>query len=152
LDVNVLVYAQRGGTPEHDRIGEWLQDVANDSAPFALATLVLSGALRVLTHPRVFAEPTPLAEALVFVQALRGRPNCVEIAPGPRHWSIFGGLCRATQATGNEIPDAYLAALAIESGSEWITTDAGFSRYESLRWSHPLADSRGPRRGARRDR
>jgi len=112
--------------------------VANGSAPLGLSSLVLSGALRVLTHPRVFANPTPLGEALDFVQALRARPNSVEIAPGPRHWEIFSGLCQATEATGNEIPDAYLAALAIESGSEWITTDTGFSRYEGLRWNHPL--------------
>jgi uncharacterized protein len=141
--VNVLVYAQRGGTPEHDQIGSWLQGVANGSAPFALSTLVLSGALRVLTHPRVFANPTPLEDALEFIEALRARPNCVEIAPGPRHWHIFGELCQATEAAGNEIPDAYLAALAIESGSEWITTDTGFSRYEGLRFSHPLAGSQG---------
>lgn len=136
--MNILVYAQRGGTPEHDQVAAWLQGVANGSAPFGLSTLVLSGVLRVLTHPRVFARPTPLKDAFKFVQSLRARPNCVEVAPGPRHWEIFSGLCRTTKATGNEIPDAYLAALAIESGSEWITTDAGFSRYEGLRWSHPL--------------
>jgi uncharacterized protein len=136
--VNVLVYAHRGGTPEHEQIGAWLEAVANGSAPFGLSTLVLSGVLRVVTHPRVFATPTPLDAALDFVDSLRTRPNRVEIAPGPRHWEIFAGLCRATGATGNQVPDAYHAALAIESGSEWITTDTGFSRYEELRWSHPL--------------
>jgi uncharacterized protein len=135
----VLVYAQRGGTRENDRIGTWLEEVANSSAPFGLSTLVLSGALRVLTHPRVFLTPTPLGEALDFIEALRARPNYVELAPGLRHWEIFARICRATHAAGNEIPDAYLAALAIESGSESITTDRGFSRYEGLRWRHPLA-------------
>jgi uncharacterized protein len=141
----VLVHAQRGGTPEHERIGAWLEEVANAGAPFGLSTLVLSGVLRVLTHPRVFVTPTPLREALDFVEALRARPNCVEITPGWRHWQVFARLCRATRATGNEIPDAYLAALAIESGSEWITTDTGFSRYEGLHWRHPLGpgSSRG---------
>lgn len=143
--MNVLVYAQRGGTPEHEQIGTWLQDVANGSAPFGLSTLVLSGTLRILTHPRVFANPTPIEEALEFVGALYARPNCVEIGPGQRHWEIFCGLCRATEAIGNEVPDAYLAALAIESGSEWITTDSGFSRYEGLRSHHPLASSSGQR-------
>jgi toxin-antitoxin system PIN domain toxin len=141
----VLVYAQRGGTPERDQIGSWLQDVANASAPFGLSTLVLSGTLRVLTHPRVFANPTPLKGALAFIETLRERPNCVEITPGPRHWQIFSGLCQATEATGNEVPDAYLAALAIESGSDWITTDTGFSRYDGLRCSHPLAYAPGQR-------
>ncbi len=91
--------------------------------------------LRVVTHPRVFATPTPLDTALEFVEGLRARANHVEIAPGQRHWEIFADLCRAT---GNEIPDTYHAALAIESGSEWITTDRGFARYKELNWRHPL--------------
>jgi len=136
------VYAHRGGTPEHEQIGVWLEKVANGSAPFGLSTLVLSGMLRVVTHPRVFATPTPLEAALEFVEELRARPNCVEIAPGPRHWEIFAELCSVTGATGNEIPDAYHAALAIESGSEWITTDRGFARYKELKWRHPLAEGR----------
>ena len=98
--------------------------------------------LRVLTHPRVFATPTPLEQALEFVRALRSRPNCVDVAPGPRHWEIFTELCQSTAATVNEIPDAYLAALAIESGSEWITTDQGFARYQGLRFRHPLTSAR----------
>ncbi len=134
----MLVYAHRGGTPEHERIGAWLQTVANGSASFGLSTLVLSGLLRIVTHPRVFATPTPIDTALDFTESLRARPNCVEVTPGPRHWEIFAGLCRATGATANNVPDAYLAALAIESGSEWITTDGGFARYEGLRWRHPL--------------
>lgn len=134
----MLVYAHRGGTPEHEQIGVWLEEVANRSAPFGLSALVLSGMLRVVTHPRVFADPSPLAAALEFVEELRTRANCVEIAPGPRHWEIFADLCRDTGAIGNEVPDAYHAALAIESGSEWITTDRGFARYEELNWRHPL--------------
>lgn len=134
----MLVYAHRGGTAEHEQIGMWLEEVANGSAPFGLSTLVLSGMLRVVTHPRVFADPSPLDTAMEFVEELRARPNCVEIAPGPRHWEIFANLCRDTGATGNEVPDAYHAALAIESGSEWITTDRGFARYEELNWRHPL--------------
>lgn len=136
----MLVYAHRGGTPEHEQIGAWLEDVANGSAPFGLSALVLSGMLRVVTHPRVFAVPTPLDTALEFVEALRERPNCVEIAPGRRHWEVFAGLCHETGATGNEVPDAYHAALAIESGSEWITTDRGFARYRELKWRHPLGE------------
>jgi toxin-antitoxin system PIN domain toxin len=134
----VLVYAHRGGTPEHEQIGEWLEEVVNGSAPFGLSALVLSGMLRIVTHPRVFATPTPLDIAMVFVEELRARPTCVEIAPGSRHWEIFAKLCRDIDATGSEIPDAYHAALAIESGSEWITTDRGFARYEELNWRHPL--------------
>jgi toxin-antitoxin system PIN domain toxin len=95
--------------------------------------------LRIVTHPRVFATPTPIDVALEFAQSLRVRPNCVAVTPGARHWEIFTELCRATGTTGNLVPDAYLAALAIESGSEWVTTDGGFARFPGLRWRHPLA-------------
>lgn len=135
----MLVYAHREDTPKHVQIGAWLEDVVNESAPFGLSTHVLSGMLRIVTHPRVFDPPTPTETAVEFVESLRARPNCVEVAPGARHWGIFAGLCRATGATGNMVPDAYCAALAIESGSEWITTDNGFARYPGLRWRHPLS-------------
>ena len=99
---------------------------------------MLCGFLRVVTHPRVFNPPSTLDEALAFTAALRARPNCVPVTPGPRHWDVFVSLCRRGGAYGNLVPDAYLAAVAIESGSEWITTDRGFSRYPDLRWRHPF--------------
>ena len=107
--------------------------------PIGLSDLVLSGFVRVATHPRIFDPPAPVDEALGFADALRSQPNTVGIAPGPRHWDIFGRLCREAGAKGNLVPDAYLAALAVESGSEWITTDRDFSRFPGLRWRHPLA-------------
>ena len=137
-DVNVLVYAHRRDAPDHSRYLAWLEAVVNADEAFGVADIVLSGFLRVVTHPRVFDPPTALEEALVFVEALRRRPNCVPIAPGPRHWQLFTTLCQRAGARGNLVPDAYLAALAIESGSEWITTDRGFARFPRLRWRHPL--------------
>lgn len=101
---------------------------------------MLSGFVRVATHPRVFDPPAPAAAALAFADALRAQPNAVLVAPGPRHWIIFERLCLAAGAKGNLVPDAFLAALAIESGSEWITTDRDFSRFPGLRWRHPLAE------------
>ena len=101
--------------------------------------LVLSGFLRIATHPKVFDPPSPPEAAIRFAEVLRNQPNCVNIAPGPRHWDIFTGLCRAVKAKGNLVSDAYFAALAIESGSEWITADRDYSRFPGLRWRHPLA-------------
>jgi predicted nucleic acid-binding protein len=60
------------------------------------------------------------------------------VRPGPRHWEIFVDLCRAGRATGKLVPDAFHAAVAIEHGCEWVTTDADFSRFPGFRWSHPL--------------
>jgi predicted nucleic acid-binding protein len=73
-----------------------------------LAEQVLAGFLRVVTHSKVFNQPSSLDSALRFTVEL--------IAPGDRHWEIFANLCRAANAKGNLIPDAWFAALAIESG------------------------------------
>lgn len=137
-DVNVLVYALRADAPEHQDYRAWLEQTASGSAAFGLANLVLSGTIRVLTHPRVFTPPTPLDHVLDELRRLRARPNCVPVHPGRRHWEIFTELCETAGAKGNLVADAYLAALAIESGSEWITTDRDFARFPGLRWRHPL--------------
>jgi uncharacterized protein len=138
--VNVLVYAFREDAPDHRTYRKWLQEVVASDVAYGVSDLVLSGFLRVATHPAVFDPPTPLRAALNFVDVLRGQPNAVLVAPGPRHWDIFARLCRQAGVKGNLVADAYLAALAIESGTEWITTDRDYSRFRGLRWRHPLGD------------
>ena len=137
-DVNVLVYAHREDAPNHAAYRGWLESVINSDQAYGIADLVLSGFLRVVTHPRVFNPPSDIVQALDFVRDVRDQPNCVLIRPGPRHWTIFEELCRLANVKGNLVPDAYLAALAIESGSEWITTDRDYSRFPQLSWRHPL--------------
>lgn len=137
-DVNVLVYAHRQDTDRHDEYRAWLEEAIAGPGPYGLSDVVLSGFVRVVTHPRVFRDPTPLADALSFVRAVRDRPGRVPVNPGTQHWSIFVDLCSRAQARGNLVPDAYLAALAIESGAEWITTDGDFARFPGLRTRHPL--------------
>jgi uncharacterized protein len=106
--------------------------------PYGVAELVLSGFLRIVTHPRVFRQPTPLPHAIAFCEALRSQPNATLLSPGSRHWQIFSGLCAEAGTRGNLVSDAYLAALAIETGSEWITTDGDYRRFRALRVRHPL--------------
>ncbi len=138
VDVNVLVYAHREDTPDHAAYREWVREAVGSEASYGMSDLVLNGFLRVVTHPRVFRMPSPMKVALTFARALRGRPNCVLVTPGARHWEIFTTLCETTGVKGNLVADAYLAALAIESGSDWITTDRDYSRFPGLRWRHPL--------------
>jgi uncharacterized protein len=138
FDVNVLVYAHREDAGDHADYRARLERLVNGAEAFGLADIVLSGFLRIVTHPRIFASATPMPQALRFVEVLRSRPNAVPVAPGARHWEIFSNLCRIPGTRGNHIPDAFLAALAIESGSEWLTTDRGFARFAGLRWRHPL--------------
>ncbi len=138
VDVNVLVYAHRPEADRHEAYREWLELVRTDEEPLGLSDLALSGFIRVVTHPKVFSEPTPLNVALEFTQALRAAPAAVPITPGSRHWPIFEQLCRSIEARGNDVPDAYLAALAIEQGTTWFTCDRAFARFPGLRWEHPL--------------
>lgn len=138
LDVNVLVYAFRKDVPEYDRYVAWMRELVNGDRAFGVPDIVLSGFLRIVTHPRIFSAPSPINEALAFADAVRESPVFVSLSPGPRHWGIFTGLCRSTGARGNLVPDAYLAALAIESGSEWITTDRDYARFPGLRWRLPF--------------
>lgn len=123
----------------HAAYREWLEAAVEADEAFGVSDLVLSGLVRVVTHPRVFSPPEPVEPALSFADALRNAPNAVQVAPGPRHWGIFERLCREAAVRGNLVPDAYLAALAVESGSEWITTDRDYARFPGLRWRHPFA-------------
>jgi toxin-antitoxin system PIN domain toxin len=139
VDVNVLVYAFRADAPGHAEHRAWLQGLVDSDEAYAVSDQVLSGFLRIVTHRRVFHPATPIEAALAFAVAFRNRPNAVPVAPGARHWELFTRLCQEVGAKGNLVPDAWLAALAIERGCEFITTDRDFARFPSLRWRHPLA-------------
>ena len=138
-DVNVLVYAFRPDLPQHEAHHRYVTSLVDGDEAFGLAGTVLSGFVRVVTHPRIFAAPDTIDDALAFTETLRASERAVWIEPGPRHWEIFERLCRDGGARGNLVPDAYLAALAIESGCEWITTDRDYARFSGLRWRNPVA-------------
>jgi hypothetical protein len=137
LDVNVLVDAFREDSPHHDRIARWMEGMLVAEEPFVVFDLVASGFVRVVTHPRIFDPPTPIEPALEFVGVLHQQPLCVRLAPGARHWAIFDRLCRDSGAAGNLAADAYLAAMAIEAGCTWVTSDRDYARFAGLRCIEP---------------
>jgi len=137
-DLNVLIYAYDVRHPRRDEYKAWLEDVGSGPEGFGLPSIVLSGFVRIATHPRILAKPLTTEKALRVTDELRTAPFAMAMEPGPKHWAIFSELCRKVEAKGNTVPDAYLAALAIEHGCEWNTTDRGFARFPGLRWRHPL--------------
>jgi uncharacterized protein len=139
IDVNVLVYAKRLDAVDHAKFEAWLDETYRASATVGYSELILSSVLRILSHPQIFREPTPLDEALEYVGNIREHSASMPVVPGSRHWNLFTGLCRSAGARGNLIADAYFAALAIEAGCEWITADRDYSRFDGLRWRHPLS-------------
>ncbi len=138
MDVNVLVYAHREDAANHSAYRQWLESVINGRASFAYSELVLSGFLRVVTHPKIFEMPSTLSSAICFTKQIKALPNAVCLAPGSMHGQIFMEFMEQINATGNDIPDAYHAALAMEWGCEWVTTNKGFKRFEGLKVRHPL--------------
>ena len=137
-DVNVYVYAFDERSARHEEYRNWLTDVLAGPETFGVASVALSGFVRIVTHPKLPRSPSKLADAMEFAEAVRASPFAVPMEPGPRHWAIFSQLCRKVEAKGNTVPDAYLAALSIEHRCEWNTTDRAFARFTGLRWRHPL--------------
>lgn len=138
LDVNILVYACAQRTPQHAHCRQLVDEMVNGKSPFGMAPEVLSSMLRVVTNPKIFGALISQEEALTFCERLLGASTCVIIRPGARHWGIFTRLCHESGATGNLIPHAWLAALAIEHGCEWISNDTDFGRFPGLRWRKPF--------------
>jgi uncharacterized protein len=136
-DVNVLVHAFRKDASDHATCRSWLDAVVNGESRYGMAPPVLSGVVRIATHPKVFKQPSSLDEVLRFAEVLLGQPHCVAIQPGEAHWEIFTRLCREADARGNLVPDAWFAAMAIEAGCEWVTLDRDYSRFPGLRWRTP---------------
>ena len=137
-DVNVLLYAFRRDSAAHAESRRWLEAVVNGEAAFGVSPQVLASVVRISTNRRIYVQPSTLAEALAFCRAIIEPPHCTIVQPGARHWHVFATLCREARATGNLVQDAWFAALAIESGCEWITTDRDYARFPGLRWSAPF--------------
>lgn len=139
MDVNVFVYAHREDTPDHLAYRQWLAFIINGDAGYGYSELVLSGFLRVVTHPRVFEIPSALSSAVRFANQVREGHHAVRVVPGPMHWKLFVQCIEQIDAKGNAIPDAYYAALAMEWNCTWVTTDKGFKRFKGLKAQHPFA-------------
>ena len=138
-DINVLVYAHRQDScPDHELYADWLIKLATRQEAFALSEAVLAGFIRIVTNPRIFADPTPVDKAIEFCENLKKRSQACLLKPGDRNWAIFENLCQKIPARGKLVADAWHAALAIEYDCEWISADGDFARFPGLKWSHPL--------------
>lgn len=139
-DVNVLVLSHRADQDDHDAVREWLEREVNSDRPFALADAAVAGFVRIVTNARIYHRPTSLATAVAFVDGLVEQPTCVPVAAGARHWPIFSRLLRDADARGNLVPDAHLAAVAIEHGATVASRDRGFARFPGVRVVDPMTD------------
>lgn len=129
-DVNILVAASRRDHPHHRRALAWLTGALADCAAgarFSLLPMVATGVVRLVTHPKVFPDPTPTDDALAFVDAIRTAPG-VETPALDAEWATFAELCRSHALTGNAVPDAWIAAAVRHHHEHLATFDRGFRR------------------------
>ena len=134
-DVNVLVAASRADHPQHAPAHAWLRAAlaaCASGARLEILPMVASGYLRVVTHPKVFAQPTPVESALAFIDAILATPG-VLMPPVGREWSALRRLCLDGGLSGNFIPDAWIAAAVRSLDSHLVTFDPGFGKLLSAR-------------------
>jgi hypothetical protein len=139
VDANLLIYAVNAAAPRHEAARSWLDSRLNGTARVGLPWASLLAFLRLVTNPRVFQRPLGTAEAWKQVDAWLSSGPAWAPAPTERHGEILGRLLAAPGVHGNLVPDAHLAALAIEHGLELHSTDGDFARFAGLRWCNPLA-------------
>ncbi len=130
-DVNVLVAASRLDHPHHGPALAWLDVALEDcekGRPLAIYPIVAAGFLRLVTHPKVFVQPTPNDAALAFLRAVLNSPG-VEMPRLGTEWPVFERLCEHHRLTGNDIPDAWIAAAVLAHHDHLVSFDKGFRRF-----------------------
>ena len=139
VDTNVLVYAEMTSSPHHDAARAVLRSLAEGRAPWAIPWPCVYEFLRVVTHPRVYHPPVPVARALADVQAILASPSLVLLSETSRHAEVCFALVQASGVSGNLIHDAHIAALCLEHGvSELVTGDRDFARFGGLKVANPF--------------
>jgi toxin-antitoxin system PIN domain toxin len=138
IDANVLLYAYNPSSENHRASREWLEAAMSRGEPIGFSWTVLLAFLRLATAPRIFPKPLPPTEAISIVSAWLARPNAVVLHPTDRHWEVLSSLLATTRTRGRGVTDAHLAALAIEHGATFCTTDRDFARFPGLKTIDPL--------------
>lgn len=138
LDANLLLYAVDEASPHHERASNWLIGVMNGDRRIAMPWQTIGAFLRIITHPRIAAEPLTGAQAWRFVATWLAAPVVWIPYVSDRTAAILGTLVERYALTGNAMPDAQLAAIAIEHGLTVLSADTDFARFEEVAWTDPL--------------
>lgn len=138
VDANLLVYARLSSFPQNGLARDWLDARLNGSAPVGLPWASLLAFIRIVTNRRILERPLAVEDAWKQVSEWLARPPVWIPSPGEAHATILGALLQQSRATANLVPDAHLAALAIEHGLRMCSTDGDFARFSGLTWENPL--------------
>jgi hypothetical protein len=139
VDANLLLYAANRAAPEHEAARAWLDARLGGTARVGLAWPSLIAFVRLASNPLVVRRPVTVAQAWAQAREWLGSPAAWVPVPTEQHAETFEMLCRASGMTSRLVPDAHLAALAIEHGLTLCSTDGDFARFAGLTWRNPLA-------------
>jgi toxin-antitoxin system PIN domain toxin len=129
-DVNVLVAAFRADHPHHSMARAWLEEAltaAGSGSSFSVMPMVTASFLRLVTSPRIFQQPTPIDDAVAFIDALLSAPG-VRLNSAGAEWPHLRSLCVDRKLSGNDLPDAWLAACVMQHGEHLVTFDRDFRK------------------------
>jgi uncharacterized protein len=138
VDTNLLVYAHVTAFPQHAAAKDWLDGRFSGSSRVGLAWPSLLGFVRLVTNPRVFERPETIPQAWQQAEAWLDSPVSWVPLPTDRHREVLSELLATPDLRANHVPDAHLAAIAIEHGLTLCSTDSDFARFAGLRWKNPL--------------
>jgi toxin-antitoxin system PIN domain toxin len=139
VDANILIYASNAEADLHAESRDWLDGKLGGDAPVGLPWPTLLAFLRIATNPRAFRGPLTMAAAWHQVSTWLSAETAWTPEPTERHAAVLGDLLALPGMYGNLVPDAHLAALAIEHGLTLCSTDGDFARFPGLTWLNPLS-------------
>jgi len=139
VDANLLICAVDRRAEQHEQAAAWLTARLNGPRRVGLPWQSIAAFLRIITHPRASARPLDPRVAWERVNDWLSAPVAWVPTPGEEYVRILGQLITAYGVRGNLVPDAALAALAIEHGVPLVSTDTDFARFQELRWENPLS-------------
>jgi len=139
LDVNVVIAAHRVDHAQHAIARPWFDDLVAGRDRFSVPTVVWASFIRLVTNRRVLGRPTPRVDAFAFLDSVCAQPNHVLLTPGPKHLELLRRTCAEADATGDLVPDAVLAAVALEHGCGIASFDRDFARFTSIDHVIPAA-------------
>ncbi len=138
-DVNILIYAHNESSRFHAEALSWWEQALNGDTTILLPHICINSFVRIMTHPKILAEPLDVSEAFELVDSWMDSESISLLAPGPRHFEIYKEVLLKSGVGGKLTTDAYIAAMAIENQAMVYSNDNDFGRFPGVRWHNPLS-------------
>ncbi|MBI2959866.1 MAG: PIN domain-containing protein [Betaproteobacteria bacterium] len=139
VDTNILVYAHREDSEWHASALARVKQLAEGRAPWAIPWPCIHEFLAIVSHPRIFSPPTPIARAIDQADAWLESPTVALLAESETYWLQLRALVLSSKVVGPNVHDARIAALCLQHGvSELWSADRDFGRFPDLKVTNPL--------------